>query len=348
MKRRNFLGSLAAGALATPVMGALAGKQHGLNQAGTNVQTLTGPVPPEKLGLTLIHEHLLYGEIPPELNERSVEIVLANLNDAARVGIDTITCLSPERDITLYSRIAEHSPVRLIASTGSYVYRHCSPRLQKMNENERVELMTKEISEGINGTKFRAGIIKVAGDKSPLTEWEKMSFRAAARAQKATGVPVATHAIYAPRDQFDILVASGADPQKCFFSHIEAEFGWQGRNLEQQTNYLATITRDGGSLLFNNFGLTKDTPWPDLVSILRALCDRGYENRILISVDSAWEWKEAKPVIQHSEKYPGNPDRTYAYMITEAVPALLKSGFSAQDIKTFLVDNPRRMFGGNT
>jgi phosphotriesterase-related protein len=217
-----------------------------------------------------------------------------------------------------------------------------------MNENERVELMIKEISEGIDGTILRAGIIKVAGDKSPLTEWEKMSFRAAARAQKATGVPVGTHAIYAPRDQFDILVASGADPQKCFFSHIEAEFGWQGRNLEQQTNYLATITKDGGSLLFNNFGLTKDTPWPDLVFILRTLCDRGYANRILISVDSAWEWKDNKPVIQHSEKYPGNPDRTYSYMITEAVPALLKAGFSAQDMKTFLVDNPRRMFGGNT
>lgn len=348
MKRRNFLGSLAAGALASPVMGALVEQPNGLKPPDTNVHTLTGAVTPDKLGLTLIHEHLLYGEIPPELNDRSVEIVLANLKDAARVGIETITCLSPERDIMLYTRIAEHSPVRLIASTGSYVYRHCSPRLQKMNENERVELMVKEINEGIDGTKLRAGIIKVAGDKSPLTEWEKMSFRAAARAQKATGVPVATHAIYAPRDQFDILVAAGADPQKCFFSHIEAEFGWQGRNLEQQTNYLAAITKEGGSLLFNNFGLTKDTPWPDLIFILWSLCDRGYSNRILISVDSAWEWKDGKPVIQHSEKYPGNPDRSYSYMITEAVPALLKAGFSAQNIKTFLVDNPRRMFGGST
>jgi phosphotriesterase-related protein len=325
----------------------LSEREQLLKTPATRVHTLTGPLPPEKLGQTLIHEHLLYGLIPPELNNRSLEIVLKNLEDAARVGIDTVTCLSPERDIKLYSELAKRSPVRLIASTGSYVFRLCSPALQKMNENERVELMVKEISEGIGGTEFRAGIIKVAGDKSPLTDWEKMSFRAAARAQKATGVPLATHAIYAPRDQFDILVAAGADPHKCFFSHTEAEFGWQGRNLEQQTNYLATITRDGGSLLFNNFGLTKDTPWPDLVFILRSLCDRGYANRILISVDSAWEWKEGKPVIQHSEKYPGNPDRTYAYMITEAVPALLKAGFSAQDMNTFLVDNPRRMFGGN-
>lgn len=208
MRRRNFLGSLAVGTVASPLMGALNKDQQVLDAPARNVQTLTGPVPTDKLGLTLIHEHLLYGEIPGELNDRSVEIVVGNLHEAARVGIETITCLSPERDITLYARIAEHSPVRLIVSTGSYVYRLCSPRLQKMNENERVQLMTKEISEGIDGSKIRAAIIKVAGDKSPLTDWEKMSFRAAARAQKATGVPVGTHAIYAPRDQFDILVAS--------------------------------------------------------------------------------------------------------------------------------------------
>jgi len=347
MKRRKFLSTVVVGAIASPVFGTL--EQQGVVSLPVSmVQTLTGPVPPEKLGLTLIHEHLLYGVIPAELNSRSLEIVVANLRDAARVGIDTITCLSPERDIKLYSQLAEQSPVRLIASTGSYVYAHCSPALQSMNEEQMVARMVRDINSGIDGSKLRAGIIKVAGNKSPLTDWEKMSFRAAGRAQKETGVPVGTHAIYAPRDQFDILVSAGADPHKCFFSHIEAEFGWQGRNLQQQTDYLVDLAKDGGSLLFNNFGLTLDTPWPDLVFILRSLFDRGLANRILISVDSAWEWKNGKPVIQHSEKYPGAMDRTYSYMMTDVVPALLKAGFSDHDIKTFLVDNPRRMFGGKT
>jgi phosphotriesterase-related protein len=345
MIRRHFLELIGLGGLSAF---SVSGKSPtGGSPASAMVQTLTGPISPDRFGTTLIHEHLLYGTIPVSLRQRSVDIVLNNLREAARVGIDTIMCLSPERDISLYAQIAEQSPGRLIASTGNYIYNRSSPSLQKMSEAEMVTRMVRDLNDGIDGTKFRAGVIKATGQKSPLTEWEKTCFRAAGRAQKETGVPVCTHAIYAPRDQFDILVAAGANPEKCYFSHTEAEFGWQGRNLEQQTAYLLDIAKAGGSMLFNNFGLYKDTPWDHLVYIIKTLCDKGYMHRVLISVDSAWEWVDGKPAIQHADRYPGDPARTYSYMMTEAVPALLRAGFSAQDIKTFLVDNPRRMFGGN-
>jgi predicted metal-dependent phosphotriesterase family hydrolase len=42
---------------------------------------------------------------------------------------------------------------------------------------------------------------------------------------------------------------------------------------------------------------------------------------------------------------PDASKRTYAYMVTDAVPKLLKSGFSQQEIEVFLVENPRRFFG---
>jgi predicted metal-dependent phosphotriesterase family hydrolase len=41
---------------------------------------------------------------------------------------------------------------------------------------------------------------------------------------------------------------------------------------------------------------------------------------------------------------PNASNRTYAYMMTDAVPRLLQSGFSKKQIDTFLVDNPRRFF----
>ena len=43
---------------------------------------------------------------------------------------------------------------------------------------------------------------------------------------------------------------------------------------------------------------------------------------------------------------PNASNRTYAYMMTDAVPKLLRSGFSKQEIDTFLIDNPRRFFCG--
>jgi len=307
---------------------------------------MTGPADCGSLGTTLMHEHVLYGEVPPDLRPESVELAVKLLKEAARVGIDSLVDLSPTRDIALYQEIAKQVPLRIIPSTGSYLYSRTPRWLQDMDEEAMYQRILHEVREGIGETSVRAGIIKVAGTRTPLTEWEKSAFRAAARAQKRTGTPIGTHAIFEPREQFDLLTRSGADPNRCFFSHVEAEFGWNGRSPQQEASYLLEIAREGGYLLFNNFGFEFDTPWDDLVYLIRTLCERGLANRILVSVDCNWEWKRGKPVFEASEKHPDTARRTYGYMITEAVPALLKAGFSAADVRTFLVDNPRRFFCG--
>ena len=46
----------------------------------------------------------------------------------------------------------------------------------------------------------------------------------------------------------------------CFFLHPEAEFGWQNRTREQMGEYLLSMAKEGGSLLFNNFGYDFHTP----------------------------------------------------------------------------------------
>lgn len=344
--RRAFLGKFATAALAVPLLPAVI--VAGDPPRNRMIPTMTGPVPTDKLGTMLVHEHVLWGPIPDEARERSVEIAVGYLQEAARVGIDSLACLSPDRDIKLYAQIAERAPVRIVVSTGTYLYSRSKPEHQQMNENQLFERIIRETTEGIDGTKLRAGIIKVAASKSHLTDWEKAAFRATGRAQRETGAPVATHAVFAPREQFDLLVASGADPRRCFFSHIENKVGWAGRNLEQHANYLAAIAKEGGSLLFNNFGLVHHTAWADLVFMIQRLCDQGCSDKVLISIDLAWEWIKGEPVIQHADRYPEIQPRTYSHMITDVVPSLLKAGFSAQDIKTFLVDNPRRFFEGNS
>ena len=42
--------------------------------------------------------------------------------------------------------------------------------------------------------------------------------------------------------------------------------------------------------------------------------------------------------------HPEAARRAFAYMLTDAEPALLGAGFSEAQIQTFLVDNPRRFF----
>ena len=66
-------------------------------------------------------------------------------------------------------------------------------------------------------------------------------------------------------------------------------------------------------------------------------------------MDCNWHWQDGQKVFEGAEPPNADPhaaDRTYAYMVTDAVPKLLKSGFSKKEIDTFLIDNPRRYFRG--
>ena len=322
------------------------------------VSTMNGPVSCDSLGTTLMHEHVLwfsgprldnpgYTPIPDNLRSDTVDFAVSLLNAASRVGIDTVVDLTPHRPIDLYEEIAKRTPVKIVASTGFY-RREKIPRSMADMEDERQmeERMLKEVREGIDSTKVRAGIIKVAGERAPLSDWEKKVFRAAARVQKTTGIPIATHDGAGAREQFDLLVRTGANPNRLFLSHVDTMLHG-GRSREQVKEELLSIAKEGGYLEVDTFGQEFYTPWSDLVFFLRSLCDAGFANRIFISIDCNWHWRNQEKVFEGSEEPYFDPDaskRTYAYMVTDAVPKLLKSGFSKKETDTFLVDNPRRFF----
>lgn len=308
------------------------------------VPTLSGNIRPGRLGTTLMHEHVLFGNIPDNLREPSREIAIKMLEDAADAGVQTLVDVTPWRDIHLYQEIAEKTRVQIIASTGYYVRDRMPEYLRNMTELQMEQRMLKEVTEGIGNTRIRAGIIKIAADSPRLNDFEMKVFRAAIRVQKATKVPIATHAWTGVRDQFDFLLKNGADMSHVNFSHIETTPGWEGRSRTQMAEIFLPILQHGAYLLFNNFSCEFYTLWEDMIYLIRHFCDKGHSNRILISEDCNWEWKNGKQVFEAQEEHPEAAERTYAYMLTHEVPRMLKSGFTRAEIQTFLVDNPRRYF----
>jgi len=308
------------------------------------VQTVRGTIDTHHLGLTLIHEHVLF-QFDDSRRKPSVDLAVRLLRDAQAAGVQTVVDLTPVRRIDWLMEVAEQVDVHLVACTGFYLQSLTPRPLAAFSEAQMVERMVRELTGGIDGAGVRAGIIKAAGALPKLTAWEEQVFRAAAQAQRKTGACIATHACAGALEQAKVLLRAGADLSRVFFSHVEAEFGWEGRTLRQEARYLEGIARQGGSLLFNNFGFEFDTPWPDLVYLLRHLCDAGYHDRVLMSVDSNWTWNTAGQVEFEAERdHPETARRTFAYMMTDAVPALLQAGFCEQDIRKFLVDNPRTFF----
>jgi len=312
------------------------------------IPAVKGVIDTSKLGLTLIHEHICF-RAPERLMEQAMGYQIDLTMKAVRAGIKTIVDLSPHPDLARIIELSEEVPeINLILCTGAYLERSTPENIRQLSEDGMVEHMMKELTEGYDGfedTGVRPGIIKVAGARAELTEWEKKNFRAAARVQQRLRIPIATHACAGARTQMELLRENGTDINATFYSHIEAEFGWEGRSLEEEARYLEDVTRAGGYLQFNNFDFEFDTPFRDMIYLINYFEERGYGDNIFVSIDANWEFDEDGRVWHEAEKkHPETGKRTYSYMVTHALPMLLSGGVSPQRIDKYLVDNPRRFF----
>lgn len=323
--------------------------------------TVRGIIDSANLGVTLIHEHLCFrhsgNTLKPLTKNKYIEKAFNKnldwLTKARDVGINTIVELSPWANVKKIIELNELVPeVNIILSTGAYLEGFGQPEISAMSEEEMVDHMTKNLTEGYDGledTGVKAGIIKVASKDPTLTEWEKKNFRAAAKVQKKLKVPIATHANTGARAQMQLLRESGADISATFYSHVSTEFGefadWEGRSLKEQAKYLEDVTKEGGYLQFNNFDFEFYTPFSDMLYLINYLEEKGYGDKIFISIDANFGLDENGRIWLEAEKeHTETGKRTFAYAITNAVPMLMSAGVSLQRINRYLIENPRRFF----
>src|SRR6266540_2329299 len=155
------------------------------------VQTLRGPVDINKLGETMMHEHVFF-QYDEKWREKSVQFSVEKLENLAKAGGQTLVDVgpNPRRNINWYQEIADRTDLNIIVSTGFYTEPKTPIEFRQMNILEMQARFIKELTEGIGDSKIRAGVIKVAGRKAQLTPWEIDVMRAAACVQKETGVPI--------------------------------------------------------------------------------------------------------------------------------------------------------------
>jgi phosphotriesterase-related protein len=317
------------------------------------INTVRGTITPAQLGVTLVHEHMNFRTFPCNCPlkhlDKNREYQHRLIGDALRVGVNTLVDCGPFPDVEEIIRLNEAFPqLNIILSTGAYVEAGVPEPIRSFTEDQMVRHMVDNITRGYAGfehTGVRAGIIKVAGNTSTLSAWEEKNFRAVARAQRETGVPIVTHACAGAREQMELLRECGANTAATFYSHVEAEFGWDGRTREQEAAYLADIARAGGYLQFNNFDFTWDTPFDDMVFLINYLENHGHGDKVFFSIDVNWSLDEDGRIWHEAQRdHPEAGKRTYAYAITHAAPMLMAAGVSLQRIWKYLVENPRRYF----
>jgi len=313
------------------------------------INTVLGPISPNDLGFTLMHEHLLigasglYGSYPDLFGPNCEEKAIESLAAAKSQGIDTIidaTTFDLGRDTALLAMAARKSGVNIINVTGWWLD---VPRFLKgVSANQMAKEFIRDIEEGFRGTDIKAGILKCAADSDGVTEELEVMARAVARAHIHTNLPIMVHSYPAgqvARRQIEIFREEGVDLTKVKIDHS---------NDTTDMEYLTWILDQGCYLGLDRYPGDLVSPMMRTLK-LKELIDAGYENHLCLSHDCVclFPFKENPDgtMPRHNECTEHNPDQLL-YMKRKVIPALMEMGVTKKTIETLFVDNPRRFFGG--
>lgn len=322
------------------------------------VNTVTGPVRPEDLGKTLMHEHFVFGypgyagdvTIAPYDRAEALRVGMEVAHKVQARGVKTVVDPTPNecgRDPELLREISERTGLQIICATGYYFEGEGAPAYFKFRqslgsaESEIYEMFMTEISEGIGKTGIRPGIIKLASSKGAITDYERMFFRAAAKVQKETGITIVTHTQEGTMgpDQAQLLKREGADPSRIVIGHMDGN--------TDVAYHLKTLA-EGVNIAFDRFGLQvlAGTPFDvQRQAVLLGLIGLGYANKIMLAHDTVNVWL-GRPLVVPDAVRPIVENWHVTHVFDDVAPMLERANVPADVIESMFIDNPRRAFGG--
>jgi phosphotriesterase-related protein len=306
-----------------------------------HVQTVLGPIDPATLGWTLPHEHTQialwhiasrwdYWQLTR--NEPVILEELARFRDAGGGGLVDLTLPGVGRDPAWLRGIATASGLHVVMGCGWYrgVHYPAEARIDRRSVDDLADELVAEITDGVDGTGVRPGIIgEIGTDKPWVSALEERVHRAAARAARRTGLAVTTHGVMSPvgLDQLRILEDEGLDPARVVIGHADS--------YPVLEHHLAIIER-GANVEFDflgmNFLALERLGEPQVIELLGELVARGHADRILLSQD-----------VCHDSQLKRNEGNGYVYLAETFLPRLRDAGVTDAQIETMTVANPRRL-----
>lgn len=302
-----------------------------------SIMTVLGPIAPEQLGVTMIHEHLfvdLRVLVPqPEalLDDEAMALKEATrLRMAGGRALVEVSVIGMGRNADALRRFASASGLHVVAGTGFYLEPMYPPFVAEWPEERLAEFMASEVTQGIEGSGVRAGVIGELGfgttflarGEKPTPLQEKV-LRAAAQAHRLTGAAITLHSGEQALNQMRVLDHEKVDFGRVIFGHADGKI-----SIEDQV----VLIRLGANLSYDCFG--KEYLYPDTARIedLLRLLDEGGSNAVMLSQDVCLR--------THWHHFGGFG---YDHVLREIVPALRTRGVGQGEIHKMLVSNPRRV-----
>lgn len=302
------------------------------------INSVTGPVSIDSLGLTLIHEHMLVDFIGADSissdrwNRDSVAArVLPFLLEVKKHGVSTILDCTPSylaKDPLLLKSLSEKSGIRILTNTGFYGAvggKYLPDFVQTESAEQLAARWIAEFEHGIEGTGIKPGFIKISvNEADTLSQIDQKLVKAAGLTHQKTGLTIASHTgtWKTAAHEVRILQEMTVDPSAFVWVHAQAEQDFE--NYQKAAGLGVWISLDG-------IGWAID---PYVERLLFAK-ERRILDRILISHDAGW-YDPAKPN--------GGDFQPLTNVFEKLIPILNEKGFSQADWNQLLIENPKRAF----
>ena len=306
-----------------------------VSQHEERIVAVSGEVPPENLGVVLVHEHILVDFVGADKVNRDrydrgdvFTVALPHLERLKGLGCQTLVECTPAyigRDPVLLMQLAKASGLNILTNTGYYgaandkfVPNHAFIE----TDTQLAARWVDEANRGIENTDITPGFIKIGVDAGNLSDIDAKLVRAAALTHKETGLTIAAHTGngIAAMQELDILDRLGVESEA---------FIWVHAQNEPDTSFHLRAAERGAWVEFDGI---KEQSLETHVDLVMKMIRHGELKRTLISQDAGW---------YHVGEPDGGNYRGYDFLFTRFVPALKEAGATEADIRTLLIDNPR-------
>lgn len=298
------------------------------------IHSVLGQLAPEKLGVTLMHEHVMVDYIGADRASKSryevqevVQTMLPFLRDLKTAGCETFVDATPPgqgRDVEVLRECALQSGLQIITCTGTFHGKGVSTQIRAATIEAIVEMWVEEFQNGIEGSGIKPGFIKIALDNGPISHLHRKILRAAARTSLLTGLPIQSHTLLPAtmRQGVEVLLEEGLPLNKFIWTHSDSEGDLQA---------MIELGRKGLWLQVDSIGLWTHAKH---IKLLKDLINAGLLKQLLLSQDRGW--------------YVVGPDKAkyvnpYHPILTEFIPACRVAGLGEEVLRQMLVTNPGRV-----
>ena len=307
------------------------------------IQTVTGALCEQDVGVVLMHEHLSCASVAFSRAFGSLWLDTQRLRELSRQTLSLVqekyglgmlvdaTPMDLGRDATLLYEVSRATGIPIVASAGFYYL----PSVETVSNDpdEIADWLLRECRYGMEGTDIKPGILKCATGPDGITPDNRTKLEAIGMVQGRTGLALYVHCDHRgdiARQQIDLLTASGAAVTRIIIGHsaLRPEYAYLKEILESG----CYVAMDQCHCCHSRIRTIADT--------LVRLCKDGYTDRILLSNDYCIHNDFAKKREDGLERSPRQHAEVFGYIFDTLYPMFLECGGEQADWDTMLCKNP--------